>query len=228
MALDEQITDPNGGGTDAGTIEAPSTQAPAAPAARTYSDADMANARRAFQADSQREWQRREAAIRAEFEQRFVPREQPKATDPWSQFDPTVAGPLKALFEHEFQSRLSPFQQQQEDLAFSRDELEVRNRYPDYGENRADILEFAVQNGIVNLDAAYHAWRSMNRWQDPDEIGKAAVAAYTRKKTAQASRTPAVEGRGGGAPSSKQQPKSREEMDAIAEEMLRAANESSA
>lgn len=206
------------------------TQAPQTPAARTYSDADMAAARRSFEVQSRREREAALAAVRAEYEQRFAPK--PTTDDPWSQFDPTVAAAFRKVLEHEFGTRLAPLQTiqtQQEDIAFRNDEAEIRSKYPDYAKNRVAVLEYGVQNGIVNLEQAYRAWKYDELSSlDPKKIGQDAIANYTKRKTAQASGTPAVEGRGGGAPSSKQNFKSREEMDEAVIEMVKAANESSA
>lgn len=203
------------------------TQAPQTPAARSYSDADMAAARRSFEAQSKRERESALAAVRAEYEQRFAPK--PAANDPWSALDPQVAQTLKSLFEHELSQRFAPVQQQQEDIAFRNDEAELRGKYSDYAKNRLAVLEYGVQNGIANLEQAYRAWKFDELSTiDPKKIGQDAIASYTKRKTAQASSTPAVEGRGGGAPSSKQNFKTREEMDEAVIDMVRAANESSA
>jgi hypothetical protein len=200
------------------------TPAPQAPAGRSFSDADMAAARRSWEADSQR----REARLRQEFTQQFIPREQPKPNDPYAAFDPQVAAALQAAID----ARLQPFQQfqkqaqdRQDDLDFRNEEVDVRTKYPDYAKNRAEILEFAVKNGIATPDAAYHAWRSMNQWPDEKAIRNDERTKYYAKKTAQAAGTPSVEGRGGGAPSSKQPFKSREDMDEAAMAMIQAAQD---
>lgn len=228
LAPTEGTQDPtpgDNGGADGQTQQG--TQAPQAPAARTYSDADMAAARRSFEQQSRRERESALAAVRAEYEQRFAPK--PAVDDPWSQFDPAVAQAMRKVLDHELSQRFAPVQQQQEDIAFRNDEAEIRGKYPDYAKNRVAVLEYGVQNGIANLEQAYRAWKYDELSTiDPKKIGQDAIASYTKRKTAQASGTPAVEGRGGGAPSSKQQPKTREEMDEAVVEMLKAANESSA
>lgn len=217
MAFDQELegTDPTSGEND-GSQEPTQPTQPQAPAGR-YTDSDMANARRSFEAD----FARREAKIRAEYEQRSAPR--PTSPDPWSGFEPTVAQQLKAAMEAEFNARFTPIKQQQDDLAFRNEESAVKAKYKDYEENRLAILEFAVQNGIPRVEVAYHAWRSQNKWQDPDAIGKKAIADHLRKKTAQSVATPSVEGRGGGAPSSKQKYKDRDEMDEAAKALFRAS-----
>lgn len=222
MSLDPTLDqDPNGAGSDAGTQAEPIQPAPAG----RYTDADMAAARRSFEADASR----REARLRAEFESRYVPKEQPKPSDAWEELlDPSIAPKFRAALEAEFERRNAPIRQQQEDLAFKNDEARISAKYPDYSKNRDAILAFAVQAGIGNVDVAYHAWRSQTQWQDPEAIGKKYLADYQKKKSAQASSTPAVEGRGGGAPSSKQNLKTREEMDEAVEAMLRSANDNAA
>lgn len=230
MSLETEGTiDPTAGASAGASAEgqpAAGTQAQTTtPAGRSYSDADMAAARRSFQAESQREWTRREQALRSELESRFITREQPKPNDPWSQFDPSVAAAIRAAVEHEIQARVTPFQQQQEDLQLRNDEAELKSKYPDYGKNRTDILEFAVQHNIADLDTAYRAWKFDELSQlDPKKIGQAAVAEHIKKKTTQATSTPSVEGRGGGSPSTKQAFKSREDMDDAVIAMLEAGN----
>lgn len=227
MSFDPNLeADPTAGDNAGSQEQVQQPQPVTQPAGRTYTDADMASFRRSQQA----EWDRREARIRSEFEQRYVPREQPKPTSPFGELlDPTVTPKFEAALEAYLSTRLAPFQQNQEDLSFSRDEAEIRAKYKDYGPNRADILNFAVQNEIVNLDAAYRAWKYDELSKiDPEKIGRDAVAKHVNRKAAQSAGTPSVEGRGGGAPSSKQNLKTREEMDEAVEAMLRSANENSA
>lgn len=230
MTLDESFgnTDPTPGeyGGTEGSSE-PSTQAPQAPAERTYRqsefDGHMANARRSWEAQAGRERQSALDAVRQEYERKQSP--QPSRQDPWSAFDPSVSTALRAALQAEFDQRMAPVREQQEDISLRNEESEAKGKYPDYAENRADILEFAIQNGIPNVEVAYHAWRSQNRWQDPDVIGKAAVAAYTKRKSAQSSTTPSVEGRGGGAPTSAKKVKSWDDADEAAKEIFRSSQE---
>jgi len=220
MTLDTQIADQDPtAGDDAGTQDQPVTQPVTQPAGRTYTDSDMASARRSWQEDQRR----REAAIRAE----YAPKPTSQSPDHWSGFEPTVAQQLKAAMDAEFNARFTPIKQQQDDLAFRTEEAQVKAKYKDYEENRLAILEFAVQNGIPRVEVAYHAWRSQNKWQDPDSIGRAAIAAHLKKKTAQSVATPAVEGRGGGAISSKQKFKDRDDMDEAARALFRASDDTS-
>jgi len=186
----------------------------------------MAAARRSFEADAQR----REARLRQELEQRFIPREQPKSADPWDDLlDPSVAPKFRAALEAEFNRRNAPIREQQEDLAFKNDEARISAQYPDYQKNRAAVLQFAVQAGIGNVDVAYHAWRSQTQWQDPDAIGKKYLADYQKKKATQAAGTPLAEGRGGGSPSTKTNFRGKDgrldkdAMDAAALEIIRAS-----
>jgi len=231
MAFDPGLTEsnPTSGANDGASGEQyESPPAPQAPAARTYNDADMANARRSFETQSKRERESALAAVRSEYEQRFNPK--PQSNDPWAAFDPNVAQAIRAAMESEFTSRLTPFREQQEDISFRNDEAEIRGKYPDYAKNRTAVLEFGVQNGIGNIEQAYRAWKYDELSAlDPDAIGKAAVASYTQKKNRQASNTPSVEGKGGGAPSSRQPlPKDRDELDAMAMAMFRSAEDSTA
>lgn len=226
MALDSSLTDADPTpGVDGGISgEQQGTPAPQTPAARTYNDNDMANARRSFETQSKRERESALAAVRAEYEQRFAPK--PQSNDPWSRLDPTVAEVLKGIFQHEMETRLTPFKEQQEDISFRNDEAEIRAKYPDYAKNRAAVLEFGAQNGIGNIEQAYRAWKYDELSQlDPDAIGKAAVASYTKKKTQQASTTPAVEGKGGGAPSSAQKIKTWDDADEAAASIFRSSQE---
>lgn len=208
----------NGGTADG---QQQSTPAPQAPAGRSFTDADMAAARRSWEADARKSEQR----LRQELSQQFIPREQPKPNDPWSKFDPQVAAAMREVMEHEFQQRLTPFKAQQDDIAFRNDEAEIRTRYPDYSANRLAVLEFGVQHGIADIEQAYRSWKyDQLATVDPKRIGQDAVAAYLKKKTAQAVQTPASEGRGGAAPSSQQKFKTREEMDEAVLEMIHAAD----
>lgn len=210
--MSEEFEPTPGEGGSEGTAPA----APAAPPERTYNDADMANARRSFESGQSR----REAAIRAEYEERLAPKPTPE--DPWSTFDPQVSAALRAALDHEWNSRMGPVKQQQDDIAFRNDEVAVKAQFPDYEKNRSEILNYAVQNKIVNLNAAYHAWRSENKWPDVDAGNKAYLAAHLKKKAAQSVGTPVVEGRGGGAPSGKQTYKDRDQMDEAAKALFRA------
>jgi hypothetical protein len=227
MTIANEITgnDPTAG-ENAGAPSDPvasGTQAPPAPAARTYSDSDMANARRSWEATARREREAALAAIRSEYESRSAPK--PADDDPWSEFDPQVAARLKAALERTLQTHLSPLKQAQNDLAFARDENEMRTKYSDYSDNRAAILQFAVENGIRNLDTAYRAWKydSLSKI-DPKAIARDAVAEHIKKKQKQSAETPAVEGRGGGAPSSAKKYKDRDEMEADALDLITQAN----
>lgn len=219
--------DPNGGG-DTAPVESAPVQ-PAQPVGRTYTDQDMAAARRSFERDAAQ----RESRLRADFESRFVAREQPKPTSPWSDLlAPDIEPKFQAALDAAIAAKLAPYQQNQEELAFSRDEAEIKAKYKDYTANRVDILNFAVENEIVNLDTAYRAWKYDELSKiDPEKIGRDAVAKHVNRKAAQSAGTPSVEGRGGGAPSSKQsfQGKDgkldRDAMDRAAEEMFRSANE---
>lgn len=195
------------------------------PAERTYRqsefDSHMAGARRSWEAQAQRERAAIEQRIRQEYEQR----QQRPANDPWSSFDPNVAQALRQALAAELDQRITPMRDQQEDLTLRNEESAVSAKYRDYAENRNEILEFAVANGIPNVEVAYHAWRSQNRWQDPDAIGKAAVAAYTKRKIRQSDTTPSVEGRGGGAPTSARKIKDFDDADEAAKELFRASQE---
>jgi hypothetical protein len=85
--------------------------------------------------------------------------------DPWDQFDPEVARALKAVFKHTFDNTLKPMQDEAEDLAFAAEEDRMRSIYGEaYDRHRFQILEFAAQNGITNLDVAVRAYRAP---QDP-------------------------------------------------------------
>lgn len=229
MALDPSLTetDPTSGANDGASGEQQSAPVQQAQT-RTYTQSDydrqFADARRSWEHQSKREREAALAAVRAEYEQRLSPK--PQNNDPWSQLDPSVANVLRGIFQHELETRLTPFKQQQEDIAFRNDEAEIRAKYPDYAKNRAAVLEFGVQHGIADLDAAYRAWKYDELAQlDPDAIGKAAIAAYTKKKTQQASATPSVEGKGGGAPSSAQKIKTWDDADEAAKDIFRAAQE---
>lgn len=243
MTIATQIQDPTAGaGAPSGDPAAGeqgtqqpsgSTQAPSGqqqPAGRTYTDSDMANARRSWQ----REQERALTQLRQEFEQKYVPRPTPQPEDPWAAFDPDVAKTLKAVMERELETRLEqrlkPFQylqQTTQQLAFQNEEARIKSQYPDYEKNRTAVLEFAVEHGIPNLDMAYRAWKFDELSKiDPKKIAADAVKDYTTKKTAQASTTPALEGRGGGAPPSKQPLKDYEDMDRAAAELYRQSQES--
>jgi hypothetical protein len=231
--------DPNAGGQDGGTSVAtqdPGTQTDSS-AGRTYSEAElrstldsqMANARRSWDFETNRRLERE----RQNWERQYRPQASPSAKpDPWAGFDPEVQQRLRAAIDAELEARTAPlnerlsaFQQQQEDIAFANDEARIGAKYPDYQKNRAAILEFAVANGIPNLDMAYRSWKYDELSKiDVKKIERDAVSNHLKRKSAQAVSTPAVEGRGGGTPSSKQTFKSREEMDDAAVELLREMN----
>lgn len=236
MSIEIQPNPTAGAGTDpaAGNAGQPPAVTPPPggqpPAARTYTDADMASARRSFEADAKRQRDVALATARAEWERVNAPRSQPD--DPWSALDPEAARVLRTILESEFTTRLTPFQQrtmqQTDDLAFAAEEATMREKHKDYKDNRTAILEFAVENGIRNLDMAYRAWKYDELSKiDPAALKKQGEQEYIKKKTQQASTTPAVEARGGGAPSGgKQQLKDYDDMDAAAAEMFRASQES--
>lgn len=203
----------------------------AAPTGRTYSEAEynrqFADARRAWEYNTQQQIQRERQKWEREMASRQTP---PAQQDPWSGFDPEVQQRLRAAIEAELEGRTAPlreqlqsFQQRQDDIALRNDEAQLSSRFPDYQKNRAAVLEFAVANGIPNVEAAFHAWRSMYQWPDVAAIERSAVSQHVKRKVGQSVRTPSVEGRGGGAPSSKQDFKDRDEMDAAAAQIFRDA-----
>lgn len=236
MTVENFEQDPNGAGQDAGTeVETQENAAPSAPAERTYTkaqyDAEFANARRSWEYQTEQ----RLAKERQAWQKAQAP--QPQSDDPWSALDPNVAAAFRKIFDRELQKSIEPFktaqetyQQQQEDLAFKSEEADLKAKYPDYAKNRAAVLEFAVANSIPNAEAAFHAWRSMTQW---DKNASMAVTAHLAKKASQSARTPSTEGRGGGAPTSKQSFRDAktgkldyDAMDEAAKEMFRASEQS--
>jgi hypothetical protein len=112
-------------------------------------------------------------------------------TDPYSAFDPAVAQALRSVFGHEIEQAFAPLRerlravdeqaraeaQQAQDAAddesLKQTETRMRSKYADYGANRTTVLEFAIQNGISDLEQAFHAWRGLNA---PAEVSPAPVA----------------------------------------------------
>lgn len=238
MSFDPNLaTDPNAGGQDGGsTVETADPGTRTEPAARTYSEAEvrsyldsqMANARRSWDFETNKRLERE----RKNWEAQYRQPQAPAKADPWEDIDPEAARRLRAVMDAELERRIAPvnerlakYQQAQEDLAFANDEAKISAKYPDYQKNRTAILEFATANRIFDLDNAYRSWKYDELSKiDVNKIKREAVSEHLKKKTAQSVSTPAVEGRGGGAPSSKQQFKSREEMDDAALELVRTMN----
>jgi len=206
---------------------------------RTYSDADMARARSSFEAKAQRRQEQAianaVAAAQAEWNQQLEawwqqqqgqqqyetqqPQQPQDPNSPWSRFTPDVAEELKAALDQ----TLAPVQQRQAALAQQADEARVAAKYgSDFLKNRDAVLAYANANQIGTWDAAFRAWK----FEDRATIEMQAVSNYLKKKASTSARTPSVEGRGGGAPSSKQQFKSRDEMDEHVIDTLRRANQS--
>jgi len=75
--------------------------------------------------------------------------------DPFWRFDPEVADALRDAFQNEVDRRVRPSQEAAEDQAFAEAERQFAATYPDYAENRREILNFAVANGIDDLERAY-------------------------------------------------------------------------
>jgi len=199
---------------------------------RTYTDADMARARRSYQAEAARRQEAAIAAAQAEWQRQFEEwysaqgaqqaqqaQPQPEPNSPFSRFDPTVAAELQAGLTQ----ALAPYQQRQAALAQQAEEARAAAKYgPDFLKNRDAVLQFAKENGITTWDVAYRAFK----YSDRAQIEREAIGAYVKKKAATSARTPSVESRGGGAPSGRQNFKNREEMDEHVIDTLRRANQS--
>jgi hypothetical protein len=211
-----------------------------APQERTYSQQEfnyhMGRARKSFEADAQRrqeaainaaqiEWQQRfdEWAKQSTTRERYVPQDQPKQdpNSPWARFDPDAADALRSVLSGEIESAVAPYRQQIAASNLAAEEAKLAGQYPDYQKVRAHVLNFAVANRILDLDLAYKAFK----YQDRAAIERDAIAGYVKKKVRQSSQTPSVEGRGGGAPSSKQGYKNRDQMDEAAAQLFRASQD---
>ena len=71
---------------------------------------------------------------------------------------------LKAAIDHSFGQAVQPYFDQltaaDEDRKFAEAEKRLRSSYPNYtGKLRQQILEFAIANGIANIDIAYKAFQ---------------------------------------------------------------------
>jgi hypothetical protein len=85
--------------------------------------------------------------------------EESQDSDPWSNFDPEVAGALRAVLQHEIDQQTAPFRQAEADRNLKADEDRMRAVYPEYERNRLAILTHGLDRGITNIEDAFHAWR---------------------------------------------------------------------
>jgi len=75
--------------------------------------------------------------------------------DPWSRFEPWVAEALRDAYQYEIGQRMRPSEEAAEDSAFAAEEARVASRHSDYAEQRLAILNYAIANGIGDLEQAY-------------------------------------------------------------------------
>jgi hypothetical protein len=89
------------------------------------------------------------------------------AYDPWSPFDEDAADALRSVIGASLDEALAPLREhsvaqnrRNEELQLESDENLMRSRYgPAYDQNRVEILNYAVANGITDLDIAVRAFR---------------------------------------------------------------------
>jgi hypothetical protein len=147
--------------------------------------------------------------------------QQQDPNSPWARFDPSIVDALKGALSGEIATAVAPYRQQIAASNLAAAEAKLASEHPEYQKVRAHVLNFAVEHRIPDLDIAFRAYS----YQDRAQIERDAVANYTKKKVKQAVSTPSVEGRGGGAPSSRQKYKSRDDMDAAAAQLFRDSQE---
>lgn len=111
--------------------------------------------------------------------------------DPWSELlEPEISQRFRAALEREFDARLRPFDEAEEDRAFAQDEARMRQIYgAAYDRIRPKLLNFAVEQQIVDLESAFHAYRGS---QNADSTASP-VARASNGRFAPASRQARIE-----------------------------------
>lgn len=209
MTIDPNIQseDPTAGvtagseGSDGGQGE----QAQNAPAARTYTDADMAAARRSWDYQAKREREAALTAVREEYERRIAAGQSPAAAaQQAAKFDPQVQDALRSWFQENFGSSLDGLRESQIRQDINLGLTTFQSRHPELSTAQVnDILEAATQFGdaVMNatpidrlLDMAYLQYKYGNF--DEASFKKAAVDEYLKGKAKTAS-VPRPQGSGG-------------------------------
>jgi len=107
-------------------------------------------------------------------------------SSPWDAVDDEVQSVLRPIFELEVGNRVRPLQEAEHDRQLAAQIKRLSGKYKDFGPRQAEIIRFALQRRLPDLEVAYHAHRGLTGAATPPASAKPDQDADTGRQTRQA------------------------------------------